>query len=79
MYKFRNLSTNKYEKLRCTGGIGYNSVFVFHSQVTLILKENYPNVVAKVYRVDSRTVATQNTGRRRLLQTRSDRKGQNFK
>ena len=41
-----------------------------HAQLTLILREDYPEVMVKVYRVDGREVAPQNTGRRRLLQTR---------
>ena len=38
--------------------------------MTLILREDNPDVMVKVYRVDGREVAQQNTGRRRLLQTR---------
>ena len=38
--------------------------------MTLILREDYPDVMVKVYRVDGRAVAPQNVGRRRLLQTR---------
>ena len=38
--------------------------------MTLILREDHPEVMVKVYRVDGRAVVPQNMGRRRLLQTR---------